>query len=283
MAVAQIVNEVQQLVQSHWILISGGATSAYGFFKGGLEVLRVSDDFKERLASKDFEVKATNYKTVIGPDSTDVVKLRTIRFHKKVNKIAVDRRPHLNSTTEINIREFYSVPGRAEFDPHGNFEINFRDDEEPRAHSERSVVLGYKMAEKLEVLFPDQGLDPQWPDPGVRVRDPVGSDLLVIEVHFPRGFQLLKPNNDPLIWVHSITRDGAKSELKNPSRLAVLPRPRSVSVSSGSHDFARSGIQTDFVRVAILKPPKGVGIHVSWKWQKVATAAATVPPIPPAP
>src|SRR5208282_390219 len=283
MAISQTIGEVQQYVQSHWILVSGAATGTYGVVKGGLEALRVLDDLRERVAKKNFEVKTTHYKTVIRPDSTDVVKLRTIRFHKKVDRIAIDRRPRLNATTPIKVLEFYSVPGRAEFDDEGNFEITFREDEQPGAHSERPVVLGFTIDVKANVLFADQNTDPQWPDPGVRVRDPVGSDLLVMEVHFPPEFRLLKAGNKPLVWVHSVANSGEKKELNSASRFALWARPRKVSVISGVHDFSRSGIATEFIRVTIEKPPKGLHIHLSWKWQKVGATPDAPAPAKPAP
>jgi hypothetical protein len=272
MGLSQTISEVQQFVQSHWILVSGAATSTYGVVKGGLEALRVLDDFHERLANKNFEVKTTHYKTVIGADSTDVVKLRTIRFHRNVDRIAIDRRPRLNATTPIKVLEFYSVPGRAEFDEEGNFEITFREDERPRAHSERPVVLGFTIHGKANELYADQNPNAEWPDPGVRARDPVGSDLLVMEVHFPREFKLLEANGEPLVWVHGVAKDGAKKKLNSASRFALWARPRKVSVISGVHDFTRSGIATAYLRVTIEKPPIGLHIHLSWQWQKLAAA-----------
>jgi hypothetical protein len=281
MALSQTIGEVQQFVQSHWLLVSGAATGTYGVVKGGLEALRVLEDLRERLAKKNFEVKTTHYKTVIRTDSTDVVKLRTIRFHKRVDKIAIDRRPRLNATSEIKLLEFYSVPGRAAFDPHGNFEITFTEDECPPAHSERPIVLGFTIAGKSDVLFADQNTDSQWPDPGVRARDPVGSDLLVMEVHFPRGFKVSKANNQPLVWVHSVAeKDGAKKQLSSASRFAFWARPRKVTVIPGDHDFTLSGDRTEFIRVTIEKPPKGLHIHLSWKWDKVADAQAPIEPAP---
>jgi hypothetical protein len=269
MALSQTIGEVQQYVQSHWKLVAAAATGVYGVVKGGLEALRVLDDFRERVAKKNFEVKSTHYKTIIGAESTDVVKLRTIRFHRKVDKIAIDRRPRLNATDAIKLLEFYSVPGRAEFGDQENFEITFREDEEPRAHSERPVVLGFTIEGKADVLFAD---------PGVRARDPVGSDLLVMEVHFPRGFRLLKPDNRPLVWVHSVAENVPKKELKSALWFALWARPRKVSVMHGDQDFTRSGIRTDFIRVMIEKPPKGLHIHLSWQWQKVADAPAPAEP-----
>jgi|SRR5579862_567646 len=275
------VNEVQQLLHNHfWGTLSASAASAYTVLKGGAEALRVGDDLRQRFASNEFEVKTTHYKTVIRAEETDVVKLRTIRFHQKVNQISIDRRPHKDGNELISLVDFYSVPGRAEFGLDENFDINFGEEERPRAHSQSSVVLGFTMRGKPHELYPSSNTGP-FKDPGVRPRAPVGSDLLVVEVHFPPEFKLQKSAQGPLVWVHSVSRENnAIQKLTDASRLAFWKRPRKVTTVTGSHDFTRSGTLSDYIRVTITKPPQGVDIHVSWKWEIAAVVGEQRPAAP---
>jgi hypothetical protein len=145
---------------------------------------------------------------------------------------------------KARISNYYAVPGRATLTPDDMFQIDLMDDEVLSAHEDHSVVLGYIMEEPRTVLF-----DP----PGVSVEPPVGSDCLVIEVHFQDC--VLAKNIDGKPQVRFYARD---------------PHTRQETVfqwPSKRVDVRWNEFDLNWIRAKITKPPQGREICLDWKWQ----------------
>jgi hypothetical protein len=234
----------------------------YGLVKGYLDGRKYLTDILARLRDVDYAVQATIFKVIVRPNSTETVKLRTIRVYRRLRHLEIDPVPTLfdeehRPIRPCQFREFYSVPGRASVTPNGMLAIDFMDDEALEAHRDHSIVLGYEINESIDVIFKP---------PGIRARSPVGSELLIMEVHFPAGYPLKRHDGKPDIELVSIDRDG-----NDESRIPVplnkwWGRPRRVDVTGGRYDFGGSEGETDWLRVSVTKPP--TDRHIRLRWQR---------------
>lgn len=113
------------------------------------------------------------------------------------------------------------------------------DDEVLSARKDHSVVLGYIIQENRDVLFTP---------PGVIVTPPVGSERLVIEVHFPDHWLLcLGVNDQPEIHLYA----------RNPA-------------TKKETDITTAGVicpDRKWIRARINKPPQNCEICLDWRWE----------------
>ncbi|MGO9274301.1 MAG: hypothetical protein ACLQOO_29380 [Terriglobia bacterium] len=229
--------------------VVAGASAVYGGVKAYIEGSGIISDWRERRHNPaGYQVKSTIDKSVIREERTETIRLRAIRANRRVDALAIDHMPTIvrKDMTEkaAAISNYYAVPGRVTLTQDEMFRIDLMADEEFSAHNDHSVVLGYIMEERRDVLF-----DP----PGVIVQPPVGSDFLVVEVHFPGCVLSKNPAGQPSIRIYS----------KDPNTKAEndFPWP------SDRVDVRWPPQELNWIRVKIKKPPQGREICLDWQWQ----------------
>jgi len=229
--------------------VVAGASAVYGAVKAYVEGSGVISDWWERRHNPaGYKIKTTLDKSVIRTDRTECIRLRTVRANRKVSFLKMDHQPVIIRPglpdVKAKISNYYALPGRATLTMDDMFQIDLMDDEILSAHEDHSVVLGYIMEEPRAVLFTP---------PGVIVEPPVGSDCLVIEVHFP-GCVLAK-NMDGTPQVKFYARD---------------PRTKQETVfrwPSKRADVKWNEFDLNWIRAKITKPPRDREICLDWQWQ----------------
>ena len=146
--------------------------------------------------------------------------------------------------------------------------INFEPEERPKPHRSHAVALAYTIDENLDALYTP---------PGLIVDDPVGRDLLVVEIHFPPTHSLQGVGEDPKVTL-SARKVGATDWTQIPVPVRNrFRRPRRTFVEAyPSFDFLGTGRPTDWLRLTIVKPPKNSQVQVEWEWDLKGTMQAPV-------
>lgn len=232
------------------------AVTVYGAIKAAFEIPDFVKDWKDRLQHKKYRVKTSILKFIVDEDKTQLIKLRTVRAHEKLDRLVLDPVPVYGPGAIIVDRgarhaNDYSVPGRTSVVPwegKNKFQIDFMTDEQLAPRSDHSILLSYVLDEKVDVLFKP---------PEVQAIQPVGSERLVIEVYFPPKWKL-KPNSTRVSTVNPTTGEegGALAE----SRVTVQPY---------RFDFSDGRGEIDWIRAVIRKPPQDYDISLKWDWEKV--------------
>ncbi|HEV2177665.1 MAG TPA: hypothetical protein VGW33_10765 [Terriglobia bacterium] len=224
--------------------VAGGVSATYGVVKAFTDGRELITDFIERRKPEyrdGYKVRSTIDKTVIRTDRTESIRLRTVRTYRRMTSLRMDRQPEIvpqgAGGRRARISNYYAFPGRASLTPDGFFQIDLMEDEALSAHDDHSVVLGYVMEESKDALFTP---------PGVIVEPPVGSDCLVIEVHFP-------PN-----CILSL-------DVRNRFEARVYSK----DATNKETDLAADVISPDrtWIRARIQKPPQHCQICLDWQWQ----------------
>lgn len=225
--------------------LAAGVSFLYGIFKGFTDVSSLIDDLRDRRNPEyrdGYKVKSTIDKTVIKDDLTESIRLRTVRAYRRVPSLRIDHRPEVvgpdGTKRPATVSSYYAFPGRARETDDGKYQIDLMEDEALKARRDYPVVLGYVMQEKRDVLF-----NPPW----VSVEPPVGSESLVIEVHFPpRCLVSLDVKNKPETRVYS----------KDPN-------------TKEENDIPAEVISPDrtWIRARINKPPQKREIFLEWRWR----------------
>lgn len=236
------------------------AVAVYGAIKAFAEVPDTFKDLKDRIQGKPYRVNTTIMKVIIYPEQTQMIKLRTLRAHQKLPKLDLDVVPtHIPGPGGIERRivtkDLFSAPGRIFVVPgpvQNKLEISFMDDEALASGKDHSILLSYIMAEKLEVLFDD---------PGVEAVEPVGSEHLVIEVYFPPEWKLKRdPAGLARLKVFPVNT-------KSKTRGEALCEPR-VAVTCYDYNFGDGRGEIDWIRAKINKPQPGYNYFLDWAWEK---------------
>ncbi|HUI44148.1 MAG TPA: hypothetical protein VL523_19455 [Terriglobia bacterium] len=266
--IVEIVKRVLEFIPFAVDVLFVGLTvmvAAYGAIKAALEVPDFVKDRWDALRKIDYRVKTTVVKANIGEDQTQTIKLRTVRVHKKLNKIVLDRVPGYGSGPVAGDREVkvqpphyshrdqpthYSVPGASSVvsgEGKNMFQIDFKPDEELEPHRDHSILLTYTLEKKLGEIFAP---------PFVEAGQPVGSERLVIEVYFPPKWRLKKDTAS----VITVDPQGKPIDTLDEQRARIKPYP--------AFDFRDGRGEIEYIRAVISRPPQDVDIRLNWEWEK---------------
>jgi|ERR1035441_6868148 hypothetical protein len=240
----------------------GFPAAIYGLYQLFLDFPGIFDSiFPGRHGStkKNFRVRSTTIKALIGEKETEVIKLRKVRVYKRQWSLGeFDYVPevydpaHPNLVRPAGIKGLYSIPGTAQDTPDG-VSVGVSKDEEPflplRDHN---VVLGYVMTEKIDDLFKP---DP----PQLTARAPVGWERLVIEVHLPPNLRLKHDQDSPT--------PKARVFAKEPNQAASnLP----AKITPHVYDFKDGCGPVEWIRAVVEKPPKkgNIDLVLEWEWEE---------------
>ena len=229
--------------------------------------------FIQDLSSKypDFRIRNTTIKVLIDETETEVIKLRKIRvtglrkltgleFKKDIPKVFRDPNNPKDEGRYANVRDLYSLPGRATRTAKNEVEINLKEEDEAlHAAHDHTIVVGYVMAE---------GIDDLWDPPELVASSPIGDERLTMEVHLPPSRRLTRDQN------HKPTKLKVFTYSDNGSTRSDLP----IEVSAYPFDFGDGRGEVDWFRAVIPKPP-GKGkqdVYLEWDWIK--TGHKTPPP-----
>ena len=237
--------------------------AVFGAIKGFVEIRDWWEDFLDSIrGDRPFRVRTTILKAIIREHETEVVKLRTIRFHKELSKIEeLDGVPLIEVVNRkechAKFNNHYSIPGRTIISPDNKWvEIDLRKDERLPKGKDHSIVLGYTMEGTLKEIF-----EP----PGLAGMPPVGSERLSLEAYFPPKWRLIIKDDRPAIRVYARDMKTKKE--------TDLPESKKLKISYGRGDFGDGTGIIDWVRVVITDPPQEAAIHVDWQWEKEGVAA----------
>jgi hypothetical protein len=222
----------------------------YALVRGTQEAREALADRIRKLKKEEYRVKRTVIKDLMRENHTETVKLRDVRPYVALNSLSFDTQPFVVETGKyIPLKNLYSIPGRADLTPDRKIVILFLDDERLKSFHDHPVVLGY---------ICDAPLDEMYGEPGLRAKQPVGTDCLVYEAHFPpnRFYKRVQGGEDlntPRIVVKTST-----GELDT----------RKYSAIGGQFDF-RDGLGlVDWFRVTIPDPPQKGDIDIDWFWEE---------------
>src|SRR6266446_974209 len=212
--------------------------AAYGAIKAALEVPDFVKDWKDRWQHKKYRVKMTLLKVIVDEDKTQLIKLRTVRAHEKLDRLVLDPIPvfgpgALAADHLARHENDYSVPGRTSVVPYegkNRFQIDFMTDEQLAPRSDHSILLSYTLKEQIDDLF--QPCE-------VQAIQPVGLERLVIEVYFPPNRKLIANTLRVFAVDPTIGTDGS-----------ALPESR-VSVQPYRFDFRDGRGEIDWIRAVI--------------------------------
>lgn len=266
----QLISQIPDTVQLIAAVL-GAVAAIFGAVRGFVEIRDWWQDFLDRIkGARPFRVRTTILKAIIREQETEIVKLRTIRFHKELQKIEeLDRVPLIEGSDHkeryAKFNNHYSVPGIAFISADNKWlEIDLRQEERFPKGKDHSIVLGYTMQGTLKELFEPSGLVAE---------PPVGSERLSIEAYFPPKWRLRHDeNNRRLIRVYA--RD------VNTKKETNLPESKEVKIIDGRRDFNDGNGLIDWIRVVVTDPPQGSSINVDWEWEKepIQTKAIDVDP-----
>ncbi len=254
------------------LALIGLPAAIYGFYQAALDFPGIFDSFGRGKQSegKNFQVRSTTLKALIGEEETEVIKLRKIRVYRKQSQLNdFDYVPeiydpaHPNDSRPARIKGLYSIPGTAQDNPENDISVRLSADEEPflplRDHS---VVVGYVLTEKIDDLFKPG-------PPQLTARAPAGAERLIIEVHLPPslGFQHDQHTGGPKVKAFTNEPNQAPSEV-------------AAKVTRYIHDFNDGRGQVEFIRAVLKKLPKkgAADIVLEWEWEPRAKSAANRPP-----
>jgi hypothetical protein len=194
-----------------------------------------------------YKVKWTSIRDLIREDHTEFVKLQMLRVYDELESIAIDTAPYVvDGHKPVRTSNLHSMPGRADINAEGKIHILFSPDERLRPHGDRVVMVGYSADETLQEMYGD---------PGVEVVQPVGSQSLVYEAHFPPGRKYERVAGDP-----DKPRIAVYTEHDKPVK------PSKIDIKGSCFDF-RDGLgRVDWLRVTIDKPPQDKNIKIDWFW-----------------
>jgi hypothetical protein len=223
-----------------------------------------------RYKKKGYRVERTLYKNVIENARTHVLKLRTLRILGKLERLNLDVWPTIEDpppSRPCKLGILYSVPGRAVRDL-SKIIIGFEPEERPKSHRPHAVALAYTIDENLDTLYTP---------PGLIADDPVGRDLLVVEIHFPATHLLRRVGEAPKVTL-SARKVGVTDWTPIPVPVRNwFRRPRRTFVEAyPAYDFLGTGVPTDWLRLSIVKPPKNSQVQVEWEWDLKGAVPAPV-------
>lgn len=268
MRIIELIKKVFEMLPSiidYIVLLSTLTVAVYGAIKAYLEVPDFVKDLLDKFREKDYRVKSTILKVVIAEDRTQMIKLRNVRMHKRVDKLSLDRVPlygpgPVEKDRPAILQPAYSVPGRSSVVPSHQvnmFQIDFLPDETRNLspHHDHPILFSYFLAEKLDTLF-----NP----PSITAIQPVGTERLTIEVYFPPTRRLKKGT--------------AKVRIMDTKGISGKDLEESkAQVESYNYDFGDGLKEIDFIRAVIKKPPQEYDIEFYWDWELKNTSAPFTP------
>jgi hypothetical protein len=246
-------------ILDYTVLLCTLGVAAFGTIRAYLEVPDFLKDLSDKFRDKDYRVKSSILKVLIAEDRTQMIKLRNVRVHKKVDKLVLDQVPRfgpgpVNEDQPAHLQPPYSVPGRTSVVPMHEvnmFQIDFLPDESKHLseHHDHPILLSYFLAEKLDTLF-----NP----PGVIAIQPVGTERLTIEVYFPPTRRL----KEGTAKVRVMDDKGIPGKDLEDSK---------AQVRWYHYDFHDGLKDIDYIRAVINKPPQKCDIEFYWDWELKST------------
>ncbi len=244
--------------------ILGVVIGLFGLFLGlpaallGIVDLLSLIENKFRHSSAEFRVRSTTIKVLIGETETEVIKLRKIRVYKKQKLLDnFDQVPEVyadlanpDSTRPVNLNGLYSIPGTAEDTAYG-IQVRLSDDEVPfRPLRDHSVVIGYMMTEKIDLL---------WEPSELMARPPIGREQLVMEVHLPPTRSFKRDE-------HAHVQAKLFTQSPNAPRQAV----QNGKITFRIHDFKDGAGPVEWIRAVVNNPPDQASssVTLAWEWEK---------------
>lgn len=231
----------------------------YVVYNASKEIRHWLSDYIRIFRKKDHQVRTTLLKYMIYENRTEAVKLRRVRAHRKISTLSIDPMPtviHENDEEHrARLETHYSVPGMSVRTEGNKLQILLEKDEELKAHNDHSVMVGYIIKGSPSELFRE---------PGVLVTQPVGSERLVVKVHFPPGWNYLRlEDSKAKIEVYTEKTPGLKDHVPD----------KQLSIKGDSFDFGDERGETDWFRATISRPPQDADIHVKWHWDEATKKA----------
>jgi hypothetical protein len=243
--------------------VVGLPAAIYGLYQLALDFPGIFDSLRPAThgnSKKNFRVRSTTLKALIGEEETEVIKLRKIRVYRKQSLLdEFDYVPevydpaHPNDSRPARIKGLYSIPGTAQDNAENYVSVRLNGDEEPflplRDHN---VVVGYVLTEKIDDLFKPG-------PPQLMARAPAGWERLVIEVHLPPGLQFQHDQHSGAPRARTFTNEPNQSRSEIPAK-----------VTRYIHDFNDGRGQVEWVRAVMKKLPKKghTGIVLEWEWER---------------
>jgi hypothetical protein len=221
----------------------------YALLRGTQEAREALADRIRKLKKEEYRVKVTVIKELIREDHTETIKLRHLRPYVNTKILSFDTQPYVVETRKyIPLKNLYSIPGRADVTPERKIDIRFLDDERLKPFHDHPVVLGYTC---------DATLDEMYGEPGLVAKQPVGTDCLVYEAHFPRNRFYKRENDGEDFNKPKIVVKTSKGELDTGKYSAI----------GGQFDFGDGLGLVDWFRVTIPHPPQKEDIDIEWFWE----------------
>src|ERR1700730_9027385 len=224
----------------------------------------IGDDKEHR-----FFVKSTHAKYIMGEESSEIAKLRVIRALKDVGILRIDRAPtHFQQlatdpTTIFPIRqECFSIPGVA-LKTKEYYNVVLGDDQIFKANKDYTYFISFELRAKLDVLHDNPETD------FIQLEKPFGTEILVVEVHFPPSRKLKRVNRKVQLSVHEVRH----SDPNSIDGKWVLKEIESTRYMVNADDTIETipGTFTDMFRLTLLNPPQGADyIRITWQWSRNA-------------
>ena len=149
--------------------------------------------------------------------------------------------------------DFFAIPGVAKIDG-SHFLVYLGSDQVFKARQDHLYVLGYKIAAPIDKLYPNPERE------FIMVLQPVGTESLTVEVHFPPSRDLrLKDNGDLDLDLQEVRGHNLTQMAADRYRIDVHEKIR----ASGP-----TGNETEMFRLTIANPPQDANILIAWYWKK---------------
>jgi len=261
-SIVETIKKLLEAIPATWEIITlllGFVLAARGAVKAFAEIPDYLTDWWDQFHERAFRVKTTTMKVIISENQTQVVKLRTVRAHEKLDRLVLDPVPvfgpgpaNKDQRAPLNASQ-YSVPGRSSVTPWENrnrFQISLLPDEVLAAHEDHPVVLSFIMDQAIDVLFDTTFFE---------AVQPVGRDLLIMEIYFPSS-RKLKPGPAKCGQVFPVDANGTLG--------AELADSKAHVAAYRSVDFHDGRGEIDFIRAIIHEPPQDCNIRLQWEWKR---------------